>query len=54
MYKTIGIYKNLKDIGEFERFYVSEVMPKMLKLPGVIKMNVTDCSIKILRSNLKV
>ncbi|SFJ68944.1 hypothetical protein [Thermoflavimicrobium dichotomicum] len=41
MYKTVGIYKGIDDIEAFEKFYVKEVIPRMLKLPGVIKMNIT-------------
>lgn len=42
MFKTVGIYKNIVDIDKFEKYYVSEVIPRMLRLPGVIKMEVTS------------
>lgn len=42
MFKTVGIYKNIKNPEQFEQYYVKEVMPKMLCLPGVIKMELTS------------
>lgn len=41
MFKTIGIYKGLDDVAKFQRFYVQEVMPRMLELPGVQQMRIT-------------
>ncbi|WP_044642344.1 EthD domain-containing protein [Risungbinella massiliensis] len=41
MFKTIGIYKGLEDVEKFQRFYVQEVMPRMLDLPGVQQMRIT-------------
>ncbi|WP_188432467.1 EthD family reductase [Kroppenstedtia guangzhouensis] len=41
MYKTVGIYRKMEDVQEFERFYISEFMPRMLKLPGVLEMKIS-------------
>ncbi|MFD1407792.1 EthD family reductase [Kroppenstedtia eburnea] len=41
MYKTVGIYGKMENLQEFERFYISEFMPRMLKLPGVIEMKIS-------------
>ncbi|MBA4493323.1 hypothetical protein ACFO25_06360 [Paenactinomyces guangxiensis] len=42
MFKTMGIYKRMKNIQEFQRFYVSEFMPRMLQLPGVLEMKINS------------
>lgn len=42
MVKTVGIYKNIKDINSFERYYIDKVMPKLLQFPGVIRMRITS------------
>ncbi len=41
MYKTIGIYKGIRDLDEFEKFYTSEIAPRILEVSGVIKMDFT-------------
>jgi tetrahydromethanopterin S-methyltransferase subunit B len=41
MYKTIGIYKGIRNIDEFEKFYTQEVAPRILEVAGVIKMDFT-------------
>lgn len=40
MFKTVGIYKKMDNIREFEEFYISEFMPRMLQLPGVLEMKI--------------
>ncbi|SHE69302.1 conserved hypothetical protein [Seinonella peptonophila] len=42
MYKTVGVYRNIKDVKAFEEYYVNEVMPRFLRLPGVIRMEITS------------
>jgi hypothetical protein len=42
MYKTIGIYKDISDSKQFEKYYVEEVMPRLITFPGVIKMKITN------------
>jgi uncharacterized protein (TIGR02118 family) len=41
MYKTIGIYTNITDKQKFEKYYVNQILPRMIKFPGVIKMKIT-------------
>ncbi|SEN34150.1 EthD family reductase [Lihuaxuella thermophila] len=40
MFKTIALYKDIEDAEAFEAFYVNEFIPKMLSLPGVVKLKV--------------
>jgi uncharacterized protein (TIGR02118 family) len=40
MFKTIALYKEIEDAEAFEDFYVNEFIPKMLSLPGVVKLEV--------------
>jgi hypothetical protein len=42
MIKTIGLFKNIDNLDEFEQYYVNIVLPKVLKIPGVIKMDITS------------
>lgn len=42
MFKTVGIYKDLEDPEEFQKYYMNEIMPRMLTLPGVVKMKITS------------
>lgn len=41
MFKTVGIYKSMNSPRDFEKFYISEFMPRMLQLPGVIEMKIS-------------
>lgn len=41
MIKSVGIYKNIKNLEEFEPFFIKNIIPLALKMPGVIKMNFT-------------
>lgn len=41
MFKTVGIYKNIKDLHEFEEYYTSKVFPFILNLPGVCNIRVS-------------
>lgn len=40
MFKTIALYKQIEDPQSFIRFYVHEFVPKMLALPGVVKLEI--------------
>lgn len=42
MIKTVGIYKNIQNPKEFEEYYISKVMPRLLQFPGVIRMKITS------------
>jgi hypothetical protein len=42
MYKTVGIYKNITDSKEFEKYYIEAIFPKMITFPGVVKMKITN------------
>lgn len=42
MIKTVSIYTDIEDVEKFQKTYMEEIMPKVLELPGVIKMNVTS------------
>jgi len=44
MYKTIGLYKRMPNEDEFLHFYSNVIVPKLLSLPGVIKVEVTQIS----------
>lgn len=41
MFKTVGIYKNIKDPNAFEEYYQTKVFPIILSLPGVINIRVS-------------
>lgn len=42
MYKTIGLYKRMPNEEEFLHFYTNEIIPRLLNIPGVIKVEVTQ------------
>jgi hypothetical protein len=42
MYKTVGIYKNISDSKDFEKYYMEKVFPKLITFPGVLKMKITN------------
>jgi len=42
MVKTVGIYKDIKDPDAFEKYYIQNVMPRLLQHPGVIRMRITS------------
>lgn len=42
MVKTVGIYKDIKDPEKFEKYYIQNVMPRLLQFPGVIRMKITS------------
>lgn len=41
MFKTVGIYKNIKDLNKFEEYYTTIVFPFLLNLPGVCNIRVS-------------
>ncbi|MCH5584738.1 hypothetical protein MK805_07105 [Shimazuella sp. AN120528] len=41
MYKTVGIYTKITDKKKFEKYYVENILPRMIKFPGVIKLKIT-------------
>lgn len=41
MYKTIGIYTDITDKQKFEKYYVDQIVPRMIKFPGVIKLKIS-------------
>jgi uncharacterized protein (TIGR02118 family) len=42
MIKIQGLYKNVWDLDEFEKYYTTVLVPKILSIPGIIKMNYTS------------
>jgi uncharacterized protein (TIGR02118 family) len=42
MFKVIVIYKNLEDVGSFQKFYTEEIFPRARKVPGIIGANITS------------
>lgn len=42
MIKTVGIYRNIQDPKAFEEYYITNVMPRLLRFPGVIRMKITS------------
>jgi uncharacterized protein (TIGR02118 family) len=44
MIKVFGIYKNIKDMNAFLKFYTNLLIPKINKLPGVIGSNIIKVS----------
>ncbi|WP_124728368.1 EthD family reductase [Staphylospora marina] len=41
MYKTIGLYKQMENPEEFIDFYEQVITPRLLCLPGVVKVEMT-------------
>jgi uncharacterized protein (TIGR02118 family) len=41
MVKVQGLYKNVVDLDEFEDYYTKVIIPKVLSVPGVLKMEYT-------------
>lgn len=50
MYKTVGIYTDITDKQKFEKYYVNQILPRMIKFPGVIKLKIT----KLITSTRKI
>ncbi|WP_028778678.1 EthD family reductase [Shimazuella kribbensis] len=42
MIKIQGLYKNVWDLDEFEKYYTKVLVPKILSIPGIIKMHYTN------------
>ncbi|MCH5586680.1 EthD domain-containing protein [Shimazuella sp. AN120528] len=41
MVKVQGLYRNINDLEEFEVYYTKVIIPKILSVPGVIKIDFT-------------
>jgi uncharacterized protein (TIGR02118 family) len=41
MYKTVGLYKRMDNEDEFYDYYTNVVVPQLLNIPGVLKVEVT-------------
>ncbi|MFC7439941.1 EthD family reductase [Laceyella putida] len=41
MYKTVGLYKRMDNEEEFYDYYTNVVVPQLLNIPGVLKVEVT-------------
>lgn len=42
MVKVQGLYRNIKDLDEFESYYTKVIIPMILSVPGVIKIEFTS------------
>jgi hypothetical protein len=41
MFKVQGLYKNVYDLEAFEEYYTKVLIPKILSVPGVLKVDYT-------------
>ena len=41
MFKIQGLYKNVYDLEAFEEYYTKVIIPKVLSVPGVLKVDYT-------------
>lgn len=41
MYKTIGLYKRMDNAEEFYDHFTNVVVPRLLNIPGILKVDVT-------------
>jgi uncharacterized protein (TIGR02118 family) len=41
MFKTVGLYREMENPQAFETYYINQIVPKILKIPGVVRVEVT-------------